>query len=381
MISIFIELALFSQTPDKARVNMRLLKTKSYELIEAKDIPSPFPHYAVLSHTWISPKDEVTYQDIKLRKEDIKNDIFKQKGWSKLKNYCERARKDGWEWAWMDTCCIDKTNAADTQEAINAMFRWYQNAGVCYAYLEDVDVFKLLIDADLLKDVDLLKVLKDVNLFKALKNVGLPKDVDLLKTLKAVNLLKEAIDLDEIVSSGKFTDSNSSLRTAVRPFFTNAKWFSRGWTLQELLAPHYLIFVDRAWCHMGTRESWAVEIEKASHVEARHLTDFKPTDSTKCSIAMKLSWASRRETTLPEDETYSLLGLFGISMPLIYGEGRWRAFNRLQRELIMVYNDDSIFAWKAEQSSKEHLYKERHGVIGPSDERFLIPQREGKLHL
>lgn len=63
---------------------------------------------------------------------------------------------------------------------------------------------------------------------------------------------------------------------------------------------------------------------------------------------MRLSWASRRETTLEEDETYSLLSLFGISMPLIYGEGRWKAFNRLQRELIMAYNDDSIFAWKAE---------------------------------
>jgi hypothetical protein len=303
---------------------MRLLKTKSYELVEANEIPTPFPHYAILSHTWISPKDEITYQDIKKRKEDIENDIFKQKGWSKLKKYCDRTAKDGWEWAWMDTCCIDKTNPADTQEAINAMFRWYQNAGVCYAYLEDMDV---------------LKVVRDVDL---------PEDMD----------------LDEIVGSGNVADRKSFLHEALYTFFVNAKWFTRGWTLQELLAPHYLIFVDRAWRRIGTRESWALEIEEASKIETRHLTAFRPTDFNSCSIAMRLSWASRRETTLEEDETYSLLGLFGISMPLIYGEGRWRAFNRLQRELIMVYNDDSIFAWKREQFSKE---------------QSLHPQWEGKL--
>lgn len=285
---------------------MRLLRTEGYQLVEANDISAPFPEYAILSHTWISPKDEITYQDFKQRKGDIENDIFKQKGWAKLRRYCDRAARDGWEWAWMDTCCIDKTNPADTQEAINAMFRWYQNAGICYAYLDDVDVDKIIDCPD--------------------------------------------FDLDGIAGRHNVADPMSFPHMALKAFLIKAKWFTRGWTLQELLAPPYLVFVDQAWRRIGTRESWADEIKQASRIEARHLTNFSPTDFISCSIAMRFSWASRRLTTVEEDETYSLLGLFGISLPLIYGEGRWRAFNRLQRELITVYNDDSIFAWKFEQS-------------------------------
>lgn len=285
---------------------MRLLKTEGYQLVEANDLPIPFPEYAILSHTWISPKDEITYQDFKQRKGDIENDIFKQKGWAKLRRYCDRAKRDGWEWAWMDTCCIDKTNPADTQEAINAMFRWYQNAGVCYAYLDDVDTAK----------VD-----------------GCPDS-----------------DLDDIAGRDSVADPASRTRTTLKGYLIHAKWFTRGWTLQELLAPPYLVFVDTSWRRIGTRESWADEIKQASRIEARHLTNFNPTDFISCSIAMRFSWASSRLTTVEEDETYSLLGLFGISLPLIYGEGRRQAFDRLQRKLITIYNDDSIFAWKIAQS-------------------------------
>ncbi|KAK6216244.1 hypothetical protein LQW54_003633 [Pestalotiopsis sp. IQ-011] len=308
---------------------MRLLRTQEYRLVEANDIPTPFPEYAILSHTWISPKDEITYQDFKQRKSDIENDIFKQKGWAKLRRYCDRAARDGWEWAWMDTCCIDKTNPADTQEAINAMFRWYQNAGTCYAYLDDVDVDKV---------------------------VDCPK-----------------FDLDDIAGRDNVADPASFPHLALKTFLIKAKWFTRGWTLQELLAPPYLVFVDQAWRRIGTRESWADEIKQASRIEARHLTNFSPTDFISCSIAMRFSWASSRFTTVEEDETYSLLGLFGISLPLIYGEGRWRAFNRLQRELITVYNDDSIFAWKFEKQknmrsaeSQEKANEHGKGILAPS---------------
>jgi hypothetical protein len=188
---------------------MRLLKTETCELVEAKDLPRPFPDYAILSHTWISPEGEITYQDMKERMEYIKNGTFKREGWSKLEEYCRRAKSDGWMWAWMDTCCIDKTNPADTQEAINAMFRWYQNARVCYAYLEDVDllkvlkglkVLKVLEDADLLKPVDIhkvLKILEGVDLLRGvgfLECMGLLKDVDLLKRID----LLEDMDLCKV---------------------------------------------------------------------------------------------------------------------------------------------------------------------------------------
>lgn len=210
----------------------------------------------------------------------------------------------------MDTCCIDKTNPADTQEAINAMFRWYQSAGICYAYLDDVDA-----------------------------NEALGRSVPV------------GCDLDDIAGRDNVADPASSSHLDLAPDLVKAKWFTRGWTLQELLAPPYLVFVDRAWRRIGTRDSWLNEIRTASKIEARHLTNFSPTDFTASSIAMRFSWAARRLTTVEEDETYSLLGLFGISLRLIYGEGRWRAFNRLQRELITVYNDDSIFAWKFEPLS------------------------------
>ncbi|KAI1358212.1 heterokaryon incompatibility protein-domain-containing protein [Xylaria arbuscula] len=320
---------------------MRLLRTRQYALVERNDIPIPFPQYAILSHTWISPKDEITYQDFKSRKSDIENDIFKQTGWAKLKRYCDRAAGDGWDWVWMDTCCIDKTNPADTQEAINAMFRWYQNSGICYAYLEDVDANT------------------------ALDRLG-PIDGNCASSL----------DLDTIASKDNLANPESFPHTLIQALLIKAKWFTRGWTLQELLAPPYLVFVDCAWRRIGAREHWAKEISKICRIEAKHLTGFNPTDYTSCSIAMRLSWASNRETTVEEDETYSLLGLFGISLPLIYGEGRLRAFNRLQRELITVYNDDSIFAWKAPSASTRHFLvhnKDENpgtGILAPSIREF-----------
>ncbi|KAK6860604.1 hypothetical protein PG995_004240 [Apiospora arundinis] len=311
---------------------MRLLQTGQYKLFEATDIPSPFPQYAILSHTWISPKEEITYQDFKQRRTDLENGVYKQNGWAKLQKYCDRAARDGWEWAWMDTCCIDKTNPADTSESINAMFRWYQSADICYAYLDDV---------------------------RADEAFGRSVPVD--------------CDLDDIANTANVANLGGHFHDALTSSLISANWFTRGWTLQELLAPPYLVFVDQSWRRIGTRESWSTEIRKASRIEARHLTHFTPTDFTSCSIAMRLSWASRRNTTVEEDESYSLLGLFGISLPLIYGEGKWRAFNRLQNELIKVYNDDSIFAWKFDRlsmrrltGSKQAAHGQGIGILAPS---------------
>lgn len=302
---------------------MRLLKTKQYELVEAKDIPDPFPPYAILSHTWISPKEEITYQDFKTRKKDIVNDAYKQTGWAKLKEYCDRAAKDGWDWAWMDTCCIDKTNSADTQEAINAMFRWYQNASICYAYLGDVDAYGTLNNANLI-DPDH------------------PRNGDLDEMPEMIQVREE-----QVSEKAKY-----KMRKEVGHSLRNANWFKRGWTLQELLAPRYLVFMDKYWHRIGARESWALDIYVVTRIEPKHLNSFNPTDFTSCSIAMRMSWASTRKTTVEEDETYSLIGLFGISLPLIYGEGRWQAFHRLQRELIKMYSDDSMFAWKSNRTSQ-----------------------------
>ncbi|KAI4212845.1 MAG: hypothetical protein LQ351_004548 [Letrouitia transgressa] len=121
--------------------------------------------------------------------------------------------------------------------------------------------------------------------------------------------------------------------------FQESRWFTRGWTLQELLAPRLVIFYDRDWIQIGSKSSLQAEVSATTGIGIDHLRN--PQDA---SAAQKLSWASRRKTTRLEDEAYCLLGLFDVNMPLLYGEGR-KAFRRLQEEIINSSNDHSIFAW------------------------------------
>jgi hypothetical protein len=119
--------------------------------------------------------------------------------------------------------------------------------------------------------------------------------------------------------------------------FRLSKWFTRGWTLQELLAPRYLDFFDKSWSWIGSKPSLDDLIRDMTGID--DLFDFKT-----ASIAQKMSWAAWRETTRVEDQAYCLLGLFGVHMPPLYGEGR-NAFIRLQLEIISKSDDDSILAW------------------------------------
>ena len=124
--------------------------------------------------------------------------------------------------------------------------------------------------------------------------------------------------------------------------FQVSRWFTRGWTLQELLAPRLVIFHDRDWIQFGSKSSLEAEVSAATGIGIDHLREPR-----EASAAQKLCWASRRATTRIEDEAYCLLGLFDVNIPLIYGEGR-KAFRRLQEEIISSYNDHSIFAWDDE---------------------------------
>lgn len=123
--------------------------------------------------------------------------------------------------------------------------------------------------------------------------------------------------------------------------FSKSHWFSRGWTLQELLAPSLVEFYASDWTPLGTRDDLKKTISLITKIDQEFFTYGKFSDY---SIAQKFSWASGRKTTRVEDEAYCLLGVFGVSMPLLYGEGR-RAFMRLQEELMRVSDDQSIFAW------------------------------------
>ncbi|KAI1493190.1 heterokaryon incompatibility protein-domain-containing protein [Biscogniauxia mediterranea] len=244
---------------------MRLLHTKTFELhtfIGDDDVPP----YAILSHTW---------------------------GQDEIVNFCRRAAADGWEYGWIDTCCIDKTDMTELNEAVNSMFKWYEESQVCYAYLGDVPP----------------------------------------KYALSSSLSTDALGIDE---DDKINGNN---KVPWKWYFRSSKWFTRGWTLQELLAPSFLLFLDKNWSNIGSRESWATEVHAATGIETKQLWDFKS-----CSVATKLSWASGRRTTRIEDRAYSLLGLLDVNMPLLYGEGK-RAFVRLQHELMRTHNDETIFAW------------------------------------
>jgi hypothetical protein len=124
---------------------------------------------------------------------------------------------------------------------------------------------------------------------------------------------------------------------AIGSAFRGSEWFTRGWTIQELLAPKNVVFYNRSWVEIGTKKSLETLISAITKIE--HLFGWET-----ASVAQKMSWASRRETLREEDMAYCLLGLFGINMTILYGEGE-KAFLRLQTEITKISDDESIFAW------------------------------------
>ena len=124
--------------------------------------------------------------------------------------------------------------------------------------------------------------------------------------------------------------------------FRRSKWYTRGWTLQELIAPRAVIFLSKDWEAIGAKRILADLIEEVTGIDRRVLTHKrKPED---VSVACRMSWAAGRETTRIEDQAYCLMGIFGVYMSTIYGEGG-HAFVRLQEEIIRKSSDQSIFAW------------------------------------
>jgi hypothetical protein len=244
---------------------MRLLNTSTIELEEF--FSDHVPKYAILSHRWES--EEVTYQVM-----CSGTAFYLTKGYSKITGCCALAAKDGWQYGWVDSCCIDKSSSAELSEAINSMFKWYRNAEVCYVYLSDV------------------------------KNVS---------------------------QSPSWPEESG---------FCRSQWFTRGWTLQELLAPAKVNFYDREWSILGTKVGLENLLENTTGI--KDLCGFE----TAC-VARKMSWAAKRETTRIEDKAYCLIGLFGVNLPPLYGEGE-KTFFRLELEIMNKLDDESIFAWTEE---------------------------------
>ncbi|KAI9782388.1 MAG: hypothetical protein M1839_005261 [Geoglossum umbratile] len=211
--------------------------------------------------------------------------VANKKGSKKVKSCCSIARANGLKYIWIDTCCIDKTSSAELSEAINSMYRWYQEADVCYGYLADVPS-------------------------------------------KAV--------------------------------FSGSRWFTRGWTLQELIAPSTVIFLDEEWKELGTKASLQQDVSDCTGILVGILSG--DDDLETFSIAQRMSWAAKRKTSRIEDRAYCLLGIFGINMPLTYGE-RETAFTRLQEEIMRISDDHSLFAWKSSDN--------RGGLLATSPAAFI----------
>ncbi|KAI1452185.1 hypothetical protein F4805DRAFT_448379 [Annulohypoxylon moriforme] len=138
------------------------------------------------------------------------------------------------------------------------------------------------------------------------------------------------------------------------------KWFTRGWCLQELIAPKTLSFLDAQWNCIGSRAELTTLVSKITLVDEKILIDRDLVSSM--PVARRMSWAAKRMTTREEDMAYCLLGIFDVNMPMLYGEGS-RAFQRLQEEIIKASNDLSIFAFHeslgrdaAYSDSKAHPY-------------------------
>ncbi|ERF72006.1 hypothetical protein EPUS_09511 [Endocarpon pusillum Z07020] len=203
---------------------------------------------------------------------------------------CQLARKDhNLKYAWIDTCCIDKSSTAELSESTNSMFKWYHQAAVCFAFFADWE----------------------------------PEDQT----------------------------------------FTHCQWFTRGWTLQELVASETLIFYDKTWQARGNKLAYCSEVARISRISEAGLTG--QTQLADVPVAVRLSWAAERITTREEDIAYSLLGIFDINMPMLYGEGH-KAFLRLQEEIIKNYVDMSIFAWKALPGTCQ----DNMGILAPSPREF-----------
>lgn len=125
--------------------------------------------------------------------------------------------------------------------------------------------------------------------------------------------------------------------------FCRSRWFTRGWTLQELLAPHEMMFFARDWSIIADRRELAEEISRTTTIPKDYILDGWRALS-RASVAERMSWLSQRVTTRTEDMAYCMLGIFDINMPLLYGEGS-KAFIRLQEEIIRTSTDHTIFCW------------------------------------
>ncbi|KAK4958132.1 hypothetical protein LTR10_004557 [Elasticomyces elasticus] len=283
---------------------MRLLNTTTLEFEEFFDTQQV--KYSILSHCWSQDprKPEVSHQAY-LSKTYNKSGA----GYQKIIRCCKLSRERGLGYTWVDTCCVDKTSSTELSETINSsasvldvagvwltqftVFRWYRESAECYVFMDDLG-------------------------FETLPKVA------------------------ELTAEGRWMQDLEPATVADVDAFVENRWFSRGWTLQELLAPRSVLFYNDDTHFLGSKQDLAPLIAHASGIHADVINGSE--SIFRASIAQRMSWASARRATRREDIAYCLLGIFEVNMPLLYGEGD-KAFMRLQEAILRQSNDQSIFAW------------------------------------
>jgi hypothetical protein len=257
------------------------------------------PPYAILSHTWGANAAEVTFADLANSDSKHKSGYKRKLGYKKIRFCGEQTQQDGLQYFWVDTCCIDKTDKAELSLAIQSMFRWYQNAKKCYVYLSDVSTKK-----------------------------------------RKVNSI-----------STEFTWELS---------FRSSRWFTRGWTLQELLATSIVEFFSREWDKLGDKRSLKLLIHTITSISLEAL-DGAPL--SKFSVNERLRWNEGRATTREEDGAYSLQGILDVELAPVYGEGAAGAFRRLMDEI----------------DSSKRCVRDLHGTDPRNDKQRIEDTKGGLL--
>jgi hypothetical protein len=191
-------------------------------------------------------------------------------GYAKLRFCAGQAAVDGIQYFWVNTCCINKSASNELSTAINSMFRWYQRTARCYVYLSDISVPEEVADAQAFLII--------------------------------------------------WTEA-----------FRRSRWFTRGWTLQELLAPPHVEFFSREGKRLGSRMSLEQDIHQVTTIPVSIL---RGQSVAKYSTKERMRWAATRTTTFKEDKVYCLLGIFSVFLPLIYREGEEYATRRLEEEIL-----------------------------------------------
>ncbi|ENI10865.1 hypothetical protein COCC4DRAFT_184065 [Bipolaris maydis ATCC 48331] len=251
---------------------MRLLTHNEDDTLVIKHFDDePVPPYAILSHTWGEENEEVTYAD-------ISNGVGQGKaGYEKIRFCGEQARHDGLQYFWIDTCCIDKSNKCELASSIRSMFMWYRNATRCYVYLSDIISPTSAINSDLPQHYET------------------PPD-------------RQSHQLE----------------------FSKSRWFTRYWTLQELLAPSEVYFFTKQGNELGDKLSLISDLSRITGIPKPALQGAPLSHFT---IQQRIAWGEHRKATEPLDSVYALMGILGVSVSPIDGESPAEAMRRVEREV------------------------------------------------